>query len=77
MNHLWIQQSKTKLQAELDGEDTKDWPEPCESCGANYKRTPAGRWFIVHFDHAQGNVGQPPVRVSHKTGMRPAPKEAA
>lgn len=71
-NSRWLEDSKTKLQAQVSGEKIDDWPEPCHDCGANWKRTPAGRWFINHFPHTGPKMAVPTYRMT-----RDDPREAA
>lgn len=62
-NNNWLEGAKTKLQAQLDGENIDGWPAPCANCGANWKRTMGGRWFISHFQHEAVPTGHAPVHL--------------
>lgn len=78
MSYAWVTNARTKQQCAIDGDKVDGWPEPCETCGAHWKLTPAGRWLIVHTEQS-GPVSFPryvsePKRLG---GLIPPPREAA
>ena len=44
----WLENLRSQQAAILDGVAPKVWEPPCEHCGASYKLTPGGRWYIQH-----------------------------
>lgn len=77
MSYAWVTNSRSKQQCAIDGDKVEDWPEPCETCGAHWKRTPAGRYFIVHTEQ-NGPVSFPRLAEPKRLGgLIPPPREAA